>query len=113
MSKYLILEFLFQFLLELFLIFLLKEYFLFQIFITIDIILSFFIYFSSISFYILELFNISIFIYSLIISEIDISILWIYFGLKNFLRYTFFSKYFKPEERERQSISQEVTYIDV
>lgn len=113
MSKYLILEFIFHFLLELFLIFLLKEYFLFQIFITIDIILSFFIYFYTFNLYIAELFNISIFIYSLFISEIDISILWIYLGLKNYLRYTFFYKYFKPEERERQSISQEEIDIEI
>ena len=95
MSYFLLLfEFIFHFGLELFFIFFLKEYYIFQIFISIDIILSSFLYFYKVMLYLLEVFNITVFFYALIYLNFYISTLWIYILLKNYIRHFFFYHFF-------------------
>ena len=114
MTLYLVLDFLIHFSIELCFIFLLHHYYLFQISLTIDIIISSFLYFSTFSLYILEVFNISIFIYSLYLGEIILSSLWIYLGLKNYIRYIFFFQFYENKKPiEKYTIKQEEIDIEI
>jgi len=98
MSYFLLLfEFIFHFGLELFFIFLLKEYYFLQILISIDIIVSSFLYFSIGILYILEVFNLFLCIDVFIKFNFYISILWMYLLFKNYIRHFFFYHFFKKE----------------
>lgn len=114
MTFYLILDFLVHFSFELCFIFLLHHYYLFQICLMIDILLSSFLYFSTFSLYIIEVFNLSIFIYSLYIGEIILSSLWIYLMIKNYIRYLFFFHFYKNKETIREeTIKNEVIDLEI
>lgn len=106
MTIYLILDFLVHFSIELCFIFLLHHYYLFQICVTIDILLSSFLYFSTFSLYIIEVFNFSILIYSLYIGEIILSSLWIYLMIKNYIRYLFFFHFYKNKKPIEEEINK-------
>ena len=93
----LLFEYIFHFGLEFFFIFFLKEYYLFQICLAIDIILSSFLYFSIGILYILEIFNLFLCIYVFIEFDFYISILCMYLLFKNYIRHLFFYHFFKKE----------------
>lgn len=114
MTFYLILDFLVHFSIELCLIFLLHHYYLFQICVTIDILLSSFLYFSIFSLYIIEVFNFSILIYSLCIGEIILSSLWVYLIIKNYIRYLFFFHFYKNKKPiEEETIKNETIDFEI
>ena len=104
----LLLEFIFHFGLELFLIFFFKEYYILQICLAIDIIVSSFLYFYKVMLYLLEVFNITIFFYALIEFDFYISILWIYILLKNYIRYFFFYHFFKRDNTDSYEEQNEI-----
>lgn len=93
----LLFEYSINFGLEFFFLFFLKEYYILQICLAIDIILSSFLYFSIGILYILEIFNLTVFFYTLTEFDLYISMFWIYILLKNIIRYLFFYNFFKKE----------------
>ena len=93
----LLFEFIVHFGLELFFIFFLKEYYLLQICLAIDIILSMFLYISKRILYIVEVFNVILFFYAFITFDFYISFIWIYIVLKNYIRYLLFYNFFKKD----------------
>lgn len=93
----LLFEFIVHFGLELLFIFVLREYYLLQICLTIDIILSMFLYISKIILYIVEVFNVILFFYTFITFDFYISMLWIYIVFKNYIRSLLFYDFFKKD----------------
>ena len=93
----LLFEYIIHFGLEFFFLFFLKEYYILQICLAIDIILSSFLYFSIGILYILEIFNLFLCIYVFIKFDFYISILWMYLLFKNYIRHFFFYHFFKKD----------------
>ena len=104
----LVFEYFFSFVIELYFMAILKENEVFLFSILIDLVLSSFLYFSRKIFFSLEIMNLILFFYALIVFNFYMSIFWIYILLKNIIRYYFF---FKIVEKENTKI--EMNEIDI